>query len=199
MKLAQAVKYFSTENVDAWDRQNQRWIPNVAVATFKAFDQFITQRTFGQKKRLIAVPGDGRISAAHNVVRISEGTRYIVIEENPDVRRSETYQYIYLLQIVEFDVKIIRTTTETLGTGMQGSPVESTADTVPCDKERFSGATLDDRSDVKLSIYSFTVPLDTDVTTDDMLEEGTTRYSIREVNRVLGVIEIIAVKHGGKA
>jgi len=107
------------------------------------------------------------------------------------------YQYLYLIQIAKYDAKILRTTTTDKSSGMPGSPVESIVDTVPCDMERHSATTRAGRDDVKLSLYTFAMPDDTDVDTDDEIEIGDgTRFSIREVNPILGMLDVLATKYG---
>ena len=197
MKLGQAVSYFSTVTVDGWDRANQRWVPEVAHVSFKAFDQFITNRSFGQKKRMIAVPECERLDAKYHVIRTSDGVRYLVSEENQDIRRDELYQYIYLLQIAEYDATIFNITTVAKSSGMPGQPTEEQVDLVPCDMERFSGSTKAGRDDVKLSLYTFAMPSDTVITTDSIIQIGDgTRFSIREVNPLLGMLDVLATKYG---
>lgn len=197
MKLGQAVSYHSLVTLDGWDRGNQRWIPEIAQCSFKAFDQFITNRSFGQKKRMIAVPECDRLDPKYHVIRIPEGTRYLVAEENSDIRRDETYQFLYLLQVAEYDAKIINTVTVKKSSGMPGEPTENIVDTVPCDMERHSATTRAGRDDVKMSLYTFAMPSDSPVDTDSIIEVADgTRFNVREVNPMLGILDVLAVKYG---
>lgn len=197
MKLGQAISYHSLVTLDGWDRGSKRWVSEVSHCAFKAFDQFITNRAFGQKKRMIAVPECDRLDPKYHVIRTSEGTRYLVVEENPDISRDETYQYLYLLQIAEYDAKIINISTKDRASGMPGDPTEQQVDFVPCDMERFSGTTKAGRDDVKLSLYTFSMPLDTAITADSIIEVSDgTRFSIREVNPILGMLDVLATKYG---
>ena len=198
MKLGQAIGYHSQVTLDGWDRANQRWVPNISKCSFKAFDQFITNRSFGQKKRMIATPVKHRIDPKWHVIRNpQDGARYLVTEENSDLRRDELYQYLYLLQIADYTAQIINVATSLKSSGMQGTPVEGVVDTVPCDMERHSATTRAGRDDVKLSLYTFAMPSDTVISTDSIIQvvDGD-RFSIREVNPILGMLDVLATKYG---
>lgn len=56
MKLSQANSYFNSVSLDGWN--GSAWIPDVIRGNLLSFDRFITERTFGQKKRMLEVGGD---------------------------------------------------------------------------------------------------------------------------------------------
>lgn len=198
MEIGQAIDYFSTVSIDGWDKANQKWVKDIAYGAYKTFDQFITNRSFGQKKRMLAVPDTCRIDMSlYQTVRCGKDLKqYTLLEENPDIRRDETYQYVYLMQDAEYECIIYEHQTTTMASGMQGSAVVTEIDRVWGDYERHSGTTRAGRDDVKLSLITFTLPANTIVNSDNLIDAGGDRYFIREVNRLLGYTDVLATKYG---
>ena len=80
MDLARANSRFNTVSLQGWDGTD--WVPEISFGNFMSFDRFITERTFGQKKRMFEVGGDNPIDPAYEVVRTIEGIQYIIISVN---------------------------------------------------------------------------------------------------------------------
>ena len=81
MKPGMAIDYFSKTPLDGYDPATGLWVPGVALGDFLTFDRFITERTFGQKKRMF-LTGELGIGTLPNydVVRTPDGksTSYLL-------------------------------------------------------------------------------------------------------------------------
>jgi len=197
VKLQQANSYFNTVNLDGWD--GAAWVSGVAAGNLLSFDRFITERTFGQKKRMFEMGGTTTIPDAYKVVRLPTGTKYIVEAVNPDIRNDVVYGRTYLLRECESEAQIIQFVKATSASGIGGDPTPTTLATVFCDVERITSENSSEFREVRFSSHVVTLPEDTVVNTDYQLLIDGFYYEIMEANKNLLTMSVRAVKLGAAA
>lgn len=194
MKLSQAAAYFNAVYLEGWD--GAAWVPAVAYGNFLSFDRFITERSFGQKKRMFRVGGAPPAQLAYEVVRTPDGRRYLVSSSNNDVGRDGVYGTTYLLQEARYAFQVIRDITTASASGLPGATVKTPVAAGFCDVERYSAENSREFDTVKYSSHNIFLPRSTDVTVDDQIVVGDMLYEITEVNYLLDMKEARGLKRG---
>lgn len=194
MKLSQANSYFNSVPVDGWD--GSAWVAAVAYGDFMAFDRFITERSFGQKKRMFEVGGSRTIPAQYEVVRTPDGRRYMVVADNKDIEASEVYGTTYLLQEAQHTFSIVRNVPTVSASGLPNGNTPTVVATGFCDLERYSAENSREFDTVKYSSHVIVLPASVALTPDDQIIVDDTSYAVTEVNSLLKVKEVRALKRG---
>jgi hypothetical protein len=197
VKLSQAIQYFATVHLDGWDGTD--WVTGVVAGDFLAFDRFITDRSFGQKKRMFMTGGDTVIPDQYKVVRSPEGVRYLVGALNVDIAHNETYGRTYLLQECMGTAELFRFGDVKAASGLNGTKQEISAGTVFCDSERITYENSKEYLGVRYSSHSVFLPEGTVIDTTYQIQLDGHRYEVLEVNRLLKTVEARAVKLGASA
>lgn len=180
MDIARAARWFARTSLEGWN--GTTWKSNVARGDFHAFDRFITERTFGAKKRVFHTPQDYPIdTGTYPVVRSVDGKVWIVTSDNVDVEWDQAYAHSYLLLEATLQCGIIEHTTETLASGAEGPKTETTVSTHYCDLERYSASNSDLFANVTYGGYEITMHNGVTVTTDNELKINGVYYEIKEV------------------
>lgn len=180
MELGEAADWFATVPLDGWD--GTQWVTNVAYGDFHVYDRFITERTFGAKKRIFLQPDNKRLdTSTYKVVRNPAGQVYIVQADNVDISGVETYQSSILLLEAAFTANIVEYTTTTLASGQAGSATLNVVGTSVCDVERFTSDRSDEFDLVTYGIFKITLPGDVTVGTDQELQIDGSLYEVKEV------------------
>ena len=61
MKLSRALGKFATSTITRWNSSTSLWVDTGCTGSLLVFDRFVTERTFGQKKRILIVPYERRL------------------------------------------------------------------------------------------------------------------------------------------
>ena len=115
MKLSRALGKFATSTITRWNSSTSLWVDTGCTGSLLVFDRFVTERTFGQKKRILIVPYERRLDmATATVVRVGNAPETFLLEkENSDVRFSNVYGYTYLLQEAPYHCTVRKATMTT--------------------------------------------------------------------------------------
>lgn len=187
MKLEQAINHFSTVYVDGWDQTNQRWIPAVAKGSILTYDRFITERAFGQKKRIFQMSGSVGLPTAVSAIRDPYGNRYMVGYMNPDIAHNEQYNTVYLIQRADYDAEVIEYVTEVAASGAAVGKTATVVTTMPVDLDKISTSRSSEFDTVYYSGFVATAPLSVPITTDNELRINDIMYDIQEVYESVGL------------
>ena len=181
MDIAEAIDWFADTAIDGWN--GSAWVDDVGIGDFLPYDRFVTDRTFGIKKRMLLTPDHGRFDATiYPVVRTFDGKRWMVIAENTDFIGEETYAASYLLMLAAYDAEIIEFQTETMASGQQGNVTEVVVGTTVCDVEEYGVRRSRNLTDVVYGSYEITLPGGVTVTDDHEIRIGNDQYTVNEVS-----------------
>lgn len=194
MELGDAIEFFANVHLDGLN--GATWDAEVAHGNFITFDRFITERSFGLKKRLFVMGGGVTLDPQYFVVRTPDGEPYLVVEHNYDFKDSAEYAATYLLQRCAYQAEIIVTNERTGLSGLNYGNGDSVVATVMCDVERVSAKTSAEFEGADYTLYTITLPGDTAVSTDNELRIDGAMYDIKEVTKAMNVVDVKAVKRG---
>lgn len=193
MDVSEAAEWFATVPMEGWD--GSAWVSDVAFGDFHSYDRFVTERTFGAKKRIFLQPESKRLDTSlYSLVRTPDGTQWIVVADNPDIEGVSRYQSALLMVTAAYSADIIKFTTTTLASGQQSAPVPSVVGTTACDVDRFSIDRSDDFSTVVYGMVKVVLPGNVTVDTDHELLIDGAYYEVQEVSRELLTIAARALR-----
>ena len=197
-----AINYFSRTVVDGYNYSTGTWDAAIAQGDFLTFDRFITERSFGQKKRMFIV-GERYLGTLDNygTVRTPDGQIYLISAKNVDLDGydgSTVYNNSFLLQRADFLCDVIRIDSALNAAGMPTGRTETVVGSYHCDMERFSNKSASEIDDIVYSQFSIWLPKEAepDVTVDSEIRVDGTLYDVKEVDLMLGLVEIKAMKRG---
>lgn len=190
MDLGRAVSRFANTQILYWDTTELSWIETEFYGGLQVFDRFITEREFGQKKRILTVSSNGRLDDDITMVRLLGSEESFLVEKfNEDVRFSDLYSYVYLLHEAPFYVDVCKTSTTTLASGAKVTSGETVLESIWVDITRYSGTPSRTFEETEYSILNMTFPRGSVVDTDCYLKtENGDRYNVDEIYYSLDLI-----------
>lgn len=203
MKLQQVSSFLTQDVIDGWDDLRRVWVPRIAEGKVRVFDQFISDRNFGQTKRVLTVPGEG-IPGGFLVIRVPAGTgfvRYFLEWQNFDTQKGCITQSIYQLRECPYEGRVKNPKTVKRGTGavaaVKGEYEYSRS--FFCSREFHLYRDAPDFSPVSHSLYDIHIPPDIEVHGDSLVEVDGVDYQVRSAAISLNLRELRAVERGYEA
>ena len=197
MKISQAIAQFADTPLAGWDGAS--WTEGVAFGDFFSFDQFISDRPSGQKKRMFVTTDGNKIPSGYDAVRVPNGDVYLVTTSNPDFVNTELYKHTFLLQRAAFSADVISKTITERASGLAGDMAEASLGTYFCDIERVTSDRSTEFDSVRYPVYNIFLPRAAAVTADVEIEIDAIRYDVREVNLSLDLKIAMAARRGTPA
>jgi len=180
MDVAEASLWFANTSVDGWN--GTAWVRNIATGDFHAYDRFITERTFGAKKRVFHTPEDHKIDyVTYPIIRTADSKVWIVSSDNADIEGTEAYAQSYLLLEATLQGDIIEHTTQTLASGAEGPLTETVLATHYCDLERYSASNSDIFQNVTYGGYEITFHRGVTINVENEVRINGVYYEVKEV------------------
>jgi hypothetical protein len=179
MRAGEASLWFSDAVLDGWN--GTAWVPNVCSGDFHSYDRFITERTFGAKKRIFLAHQSKAFSpATYPVVRTADQKLWLVASVNADVD-SVVYAQSYLLHEAKFSAQTVTFTATTRPSGQAGPLTETIGAAVPCDLEQYTLQTSRELDAVTYGVFKVVLPGTVVLNDDQELLIGGSRYEVKEV------------------
>lgn len=180
---------FATTPILGWDPASSDWVDTGVCGSLSSFDRFITQRTFGQKKRILLTNQAEEIPPEFEVIKLDGSSHPFILEGyNEDVAESEVYNLTYLIHQAYVAMDIVEYTKTSRASGVARVTGETRIETTWADVERYTSDNSDQFEEVSATVNLITLPKSAKVTTDRFLQiAGGMRYSIDEVFSQLDV------------
>lgn len=169
MDLSRAIGKFAQSTVYGWDSVALAWEDTALRGRLQVYDKFISEREFGQRKRILTLAGDQTLPADYGVVRLGNtATVYIVEGLTNDVEGDEAYGTVLSLHEAPFAVQICRDATEPLASGGKRKTGATTVlHTTWVNISRYSSVDSKEFANTDYTIYTVYFPrglaLDTDM------------------------------------
>jgi hypothetical protein len=195
VKLEDATNYFRTVAADGWDGDG--WSLEVIQGDFYTYDRFISDRSFGQKKRIFTT-GTEAIPSQYQALRLAGGRRYLIASENVDYDDARAYNHIYQLEEAPFTAHIIEWETTLLASGIQGKASEKVLALTYCDLERVTARGSSVADAVTYAVYEVILPRGVLglLNADRALRINNVYYDVHEVSPELRLTYVRALKRG---
>jgi hypothetical protein len=139
--LALAASNFNQAKLDGYDPTvSGTWVLDVARGTLQVYDRFVSDRTFGAKKRILEIGKRSKqLPAKYGVIRVPGGRTYMVESVNEDIDVGP-YSDVYVLHEALERIEVYDNVTTDLPSGLPGSPVETLLATYWGDSDRFGSS-----------------------------------------------------------
>lgn len=183
MDLQRAVSKFTTTPIEVWDSESLNWLETDLCGSLQVFDRFITERSFGQKKRIMTIGAEGKLEEDYTVVRLVGSEEAFLVEKfNEDVRHGGVYAYSYLLHEAPFFVGVYKSSTEDNAAGIPLRTGEVLVESAWVDLARFTGVPSKNFEESEVTIVNMTFPRGSLVDSDCYLKTSNgDRYNVDEV------------------
>lgn len=180
MDVSEASRWFNTVPVDGWNGTS--WVRKVAYGDFHSFDRFITERTFGAKKRVFHTPDETRIDFnTYPVIRTPDEKIWIVTTDGADLLHTESYAHSYVILEVAAQADVIGLVSQTLSSGAPGPTTTQVLATYHCDLERYTARNSDTFNNVAYGSYEVTFSKLAQISVENELLIGGSYYEILEI------------------
>lgn len=195
MDVSEAALWFNTVPVDGWDGAS--WNLNVGYGDFHSFDRFITERTFGAKKRVFHAPEANAFDpTVYPVVRTPDGITWVVVSNNADIEYEGPYAHSYILLEAPEQAELVKLEEQTSASGAPIGTTEVTVATLHCDVERYSGRPSEANSAVVYGYYEITLPHGATPTIEQEIKVNGQYFEIKEVVPELLTVICRCLKRG---
>jgi hypothetical protein len=116
--LSRALGRFAHTPLLGWNAATSVWDDTGLRGRLQVYDRFITERDFGQRKRILTLAGDQDLPAAYSVIRLgNSATVYMLESLNKDIEGADVYGTTFALHQAPFHVRVCREVVETLQSG----------------------------------------------------------------------------------
>lgn len=196
MNLQRSFKKFASHELQRWNWTTSQWEPTGVKGSLQVYDRFISDRDFGQKKRLFEVPGEFNLDQNLAVVKIPDVPGVWLIEgENPDADKTNVYVTSVVLREAKHKVKLYKkggTQKRASGVGFVDSGYILQGETWG-DFSRYSSTESRELNQIDYTIGSWYLPRGTPVDLDTVIEDSyQQRFTVREVSSFLDLLMVRA-------
>lgn len=194
MNLQRAFEKFASHELQRWNPTTSSWDPTGVKGALQVYDRFISDRDFGQKKRLFEVPGEFTLDPHQAVVKIPDVPGIWLIEgSNPDADRSNVYASSVVLREAKHKLKLFKkggVKKRASGVGYTDSSYILQGETWG-DFSRYSSSESRELNQIDYTIGSWYLPLGTPVDLDTVIEDSyQQRFRVREVSTFLDLLMV---------
>lgn len=190
MKIRELVQRFNKEVLDTWN--GTAWELATITGTLHVYDRFITERTFGVKKRLFITHDELPVDALY--ARTVDGKICLLEANVPDYDEEGKFRNVLTLRETNAVVTISSTTAVLNAAGVATGRTTATTVTLWGDVDRYSSRPSNEFSGVVHETDIVMLPLGTPVSTDSKVTVNGVLFKVSEVGKVLNLRELRGVR-----
>lgn len=192
--LSRAIGRFATTPVFGWDAVYGSWENTGLCGRLQVFDRFITERDFGQRKRVLTMPGLVAMPAPFTVVRMgTTPAAYMIESEVSDVEDCEAYATVFTLHQAAYKVQVCKKTTSSSRSGVALNTGEQILATTWVDITRFGSSDSREFNNTDYTTYTIFFPQGTPLDTDSYVRRMDNN-EILDINEVFHSLELPAAR-----
>lgn len=186
MDLARAIKKFSTNSVYGWDVARSKWVDTGIFGSLQVYDRFITERSFGQKKRILTTSSESRLPVTYGNFKVGNSASVFIMESvNEDIKFNSPYGLSYLLHSTNNEIEVLEDVVTTRANGDKRVTGESVVSTCWADIERFGDEDGRGFDDLVYTVVSIAMPKATSL-------KRSMRIRVKGTTELYGISEIFA-------
>lgn len=181
MELSRVTGKFCNTPVFGLDQTTGDWVGLGVYGSLQTYDRFITERSFGQKKRVLVTLRETPIPETISQIRVGDFLDVFLVESlNPDMAEV-TYELVYSIRAARYQAVLCQKTGLQRLSGVSTGGTEQELETLWIDLERFGPAESREFDAVDYTIYTATLPRHSQAKPGQYLKVGTQRYKIEEI------------------
>lgn len=192
--LSRALGRFANTPLMGWNGVASAWEDTGLRGRLQVYDRFITERDFGQRKRILTLAGDKALPADYAVVRLGNSpTAYLLESVNQDIEGLEVYGTTFALHQAPFNVQVCQETTVTLQSGVKRKTGEQVLFDTWVNISRYSSVDSREFALSDYTIYTVYFPRNVAPTTD-MYIKRLDNAEVLDITEVFQNLEIPAAR-----
>lgn len=192
--LGRALSRFAQTRLIGWNSATVTWEDTGLRGRLQVYDRFITERDFGQRKRILTLAGDQVLPPLYAVVRLGSGnTAFLLESANEDMDGDEIYGTTFALHEAAFHVQVCKQATLALQSGGKRKAGESVIADTWVDITRYSSVDSREFPMTEYSIYTVYFPRNV-VPTTDMYVKRLDTGEVLDITEVFQSLEIPAAR-----
>lgn len=201
MRHSRAIQRFAKSKLFAYVPAAGAFVFTGRKCSMQVYDRFISDRTFGTKKRILLIPGPQKLAQAVEYIRIEGGlARYMLDAIDEDQYADDPYLTSYLLREAGYVVEILENVGTGRASGSGGKNDLQIIKTLWGDYERYTASTNKaDMEGVSNTVMDIFLPLSTEITSDNFIRIDGKLVDVREVSRVSNLLWVRGVRLGTDA
>ena len=199
MDLSRAAEKFATTEILYLDPVSDQWYSTGLFGSLQVYDRFITDRAFGQKKRILTLPAGSYLPEEYGNFMLEGGSvKYILESLNEDIRYNQAYAQTYMLHAASAEAQILEDVTTTLASGAKSITGQNVVETHWIDVERYRGEGSKTFDDVDYTVASLMLPKIATINTANKIKfvETGVEYTISEIFDSLDLLIVRGTKVG---
>lgn len=190
--LSRAVGRFAKSTVSGWN--GTAWVDTGLRGRLQVYDRFITERDFGQRKRILTLAGDVSLPSQYKVVRVGGSTTtYLVESALEDIDENTTYCTTFALHEAPFQVQICKNTTTESKSGVKRNTALAVLATTWVDISRYSATDSKAFPLTDYTIYNVYFPPGTTLDTDTIVKR-VDNGEVLDITELYQVLDIPAAR-----
>jgi hypothetical protein len=184
---------FTKTPVLGWNATTSAWVDTGLKGRLQVYDRFITERDFGQRKRILTIAGKPTLPA-YNVVKL-EGSdvAYLIESSVEDMSGTDVYATTLALHEAAFAVQVCKKTTVASQSGIKRVDGEQVLATTWVDITRYTAEVSAEFKATNFTVYTVYFPRGTPLDTDSYVRR-IDNGEILDINEVFQALDIPAAR-----
>lgn len=197
MNLNRVASKLHKTPVQYWDKELDLWLFSELKGKLEVYDRFISDRSFGQRKRIFLTSPSNELPPHMKVIKLGTIKEPFMVESiNHDIDDAYPHLAVHMLQEVPYRAQIFRIQGGKRPSGAMADPEEVLVDSTYCNMDRYGNLNAKGVLTVDYSVMSIYVPGDTKVDGDCIVKVEGQTYDVVEVAPVMNVLMLRAQKRG---
>ncbi|WP_422451845.1 hypothetical protein [Endozoicomonas sp. ALC066] len=197
MRLNRVAAKLHKTPVKYWDKGSDQWVDTDLIGKLEVYDRFISDRSFGQRKRLFLTSPENQLQPAMKIIKVGDlEDPYMVESINQDLGDTYPHLSVHMLQEVPFRSEIYKLSGTKRPSGAVKDAVETLVDSTYCNLDRYGNLNAKGVLTVDFSMMSIYLPSDTTVDGDCFVKVQGETYDVVEVAPMMGITMLRAQKRG---
>lgn len=193
MDLRRSFERFASLELSRWDKATDSYVPTGTLGSLQVYDRFVSDRDFGQKKRLFLVPGQFSIDPNQLILKVSGVPSVWLLEGmNYDSGAAGVYASVLVLREGRHRLKLYKPggTKRASGVGYV-TRADVLVDETYGDFSRYSSSESSKFDNVDYTVGSWYLPRGTPVDLDTIIEDNFgQRFQVKEVSSFLDLLMV---------
>lgn len=198
MRHSRAIQRFAKSKLYSFTAAQKAFIDTGEKCSLQTYDRFISDRTFGVKKRILLIPGPNKLGPEVDYIRVGNGVaRYMLDGLDEDQYANSPYLTCWLLREAQFPVEVLRKVGAARASGSGGEGSTEVVTTLWGDYERYSSSgNKNNMEGVSNTVMDIFLPLNSPVTSDSLLRIDGKTVDVKEVSRISNLLMVRGIRVG---
>jgi len=194
MRLSRAIGRQAKTPVYYWDPIGYEWLDSGLRARLQVYDRFISERSFGQKKRILTLSGLATIEDDKSIIRLGDSETVFLVESlNEDIEGDTVYASTYSVREAPYEVDLCNRAKTTAASGLEVLGAEQVLATTWVDIERYSAVDSREFANTDYTIFTVSFPKGLTLSTDTYLRRKSDGM-VLDINELFFNLELPAAR-----